>query len=170
MGVEKWRGKRTAGVEGGGGERGKVVERGKEERGQLRATRARTARTESHVADIIGVVQSRKVADLERRLAVRVENLRCRLARGPPTRVHELLEEHLAKDAIRLLLENGAEDDSDPVGGRLDVDRFLGAARATREWESRGGRAEDVPVVNAHQLLLCHDSIGGWRVRLKMAL
>lgn len=73
-------------------------------------------RTESHVTRALGHVQPLDVPDLERRLAVAVEDLRRGLATWPPARVDKLLEEDLAEDAVGLFFEDGAEDDGHAVG------------------------------------------------------
>lgn len=45
-----------------------------------------------------------------------------RILNRPPPRIHELLQEDLAEDAVRLLAEDGGEDDGDAVVRGLDVD------------------------------------------------
>lgn len=95
----------------------------------------RRGRTERDVAGALGHVEALEVADLERRLAVRVEDLGRRLAARAAARVDKLLEEDLAEDAVRLLLEDGREDDGDAVGRGEEVDGFFGPASAKRERE-----------------------------------
>ena len=52
------------------------------------------------------------------------------------------LQEDLAVDAIRLILEDRREDDGDAVGGGLDVDRFLVAVVNLHELALPAGRLE----------------------------
>ena len=52
------------------------------------------------------------------------------------------LQEDLAVDAIRLILEDRGEDDGDTVGGGLDVDRFLVAVVNLHELALPAGRLE----------------------------
>ena len=67
--------------------------------------------------------QTRLIRQLQRRF-IAEQNLGCVLDGAAP-RVHELLQEHLAEDAVGLLAEDGAEDYGDPVVRGFDVDGFL---------------------------------------------
>lgn len=74
--------------------------------------------------------------NLQRRVSIRIKHLRGILERSLPSCIHEFLEEHFPEHAVRLLLEDRAEDHGDAVVRRLDVDRFF------------------VPVVDLHELAL----------------
>lgn len=61
---------------------------------------------------------------------------------GAPSRIDELLDEDLAEHAVRLLAEDGAEDDGDAVVAGLDVDGLL------------------VAVVDGHNIPALFDTLG----------
>lgn len=93
------------------------------------------------------------MSDLERRFAIRVQDLRCALDRRLSSRVDKLLrtlsgiagalthlQEHAAKDAIRLLVEDGAEDDGDAIRAGRDVDGLGRTAGSAAGWTARTHR------------------------------
>src|ERR1700744_5052681 len=67
--------------------------------------------------------ETRDVLQLKRRV-VPEEHLRCILD-GPLPGIDEFLQEDLAEDSVRLVAEDGAEDDGHAVVARLDEDGLL---------------------------------------------
>ena len=117
--------------------------------------------TERHVSDILVAAQARDVPNLAWRFAVAVQYLRSALEARQTSRIVELLQEHLAKDPVRLLLEDRAKDDCHSVVRRDDIDGLVLAADGVwRGQESVGHETEynrkregDAPVVNCHKVL-----------------
>lgn len=126
------------------------------------------------------------MSHLERRFSVRVEDLRralnCRLS----SRIDEFLralslrdlkleekevahlQEDLAKDAIGLLLENGAEDYCDSIDAGIDIDGFFRSVQVSRCLAVHvSGR--NVPVMDRHELRRSSLSVGR-RICLQLPL
>lgn len=81
--------------------------------------------TKGNIADLaLGAgLDARNSLQLQRRV-VSEQHLRC-ILNSSPSGIDELLDEHLAKDTIRLLPENGAKDDSHTIVAGLDIDGFF---------------------------------------------
>jgi hypothetical protein len=96
-----------------------------------------------HVADVIRGSETRHLPDLQRRIPVCEENLRCILYLWQPTGIYEFLnepfstwvkareanqgylEEDLSKDAVCFFPEDCGEDNGDTVVRSLDIDSLL---------------------------------------------
>lgn len=78
--------------------------------------------TEGDVANIVADARIR-ILELERRLAVREQDLRRSVRR--PTALAQLLQEDFAQHDIALVAEHGAENDRHTVGLSLNVHRLL---------------------------------------------
>lgn len=81
--------------------------------------------TKGNIADLaLGAgLDARNSLQLQRRV-VSEQHLWCILD-SSSSGIDELLNEHLAKDTIRLLPENGAKDDSHTIVAGLDIDGFF---------------------------------------------
>lgn len=80
---------------------------------------------ESDIAPIFAVLESREVSDFERRLAVRVHDLRSILKTVQPSSIHEFLQEHSSIYSVCLLLKYRREYDSHSIVAGLDEDGFF---------------------------------------------
>jgi len=79
----------------------------------------------SDIANILCLGKSGNMADLERRLAIGVQDLRGPLDGRLSSGVDKFLKEDFAKDAVRLFLKNDTEDYSDTIDTWDDIDGFL---------------------------------------------
>lgn len=90
-----------------------------------------------HVARVVAALQARDRADLQRGLLRGVEHLRRVLDRGLAPGVDELLEEHLAKHTVRLLVKARAKHHRHTVVRRENVHRLV---RSVVNRDERAGR------------------------------